>query len=99
MFKITSSTSSLTILQLLIDVVDKNEVGKNGGNKTNLSNLSTSKKSTGAGYLTSKGAKKGGNNPKRANGNTKKGIKAARGFNYLTPDTKKTFNYLRHVFT
>ena len=60
MLKTTSSTSLSTILQLFIDMADKDKVGgsKSSGNKTNLSNLSALKESTGAGYLTSKGAKK-----------------------------------------
>ena len=93
MLKILSPTSSSTILQS-INAADKNEVGdgKSGGNETNLSNSSMSKKSFGAGYLTSGGAKKGG-------GNTKKGVKAAKGPNYLNSAAKKAFNHLRHAFT
>ena len=71
---------------------DKVGDGQSNGNETNLSNLSMSKRSTGAGYLTSRGAKRG-------NGNTKKGVKAARGFDYLTSAAKKAFNYLQHAFT
>ena len=58
----------------------------------NLLNPSASKRSTGAGYLISKGAKRGA-------GNTKKGVKAARVPNYLTLAAKKAFNYLKHIFT
>ena len=50
--------------------------------ETNLSNPFASTRSTGAGYLTSRGAKKGG-------GTIKKGVKAARGSNYLTWAAKK----------
>ena len=67
-------------------------MGKNGGNGTNLSNLSALIRSTGAGYLTSGCAKRGG-------GNNKKGVKAAKGSDYLTPAAKKAFNHLRHAFT
>ena len=90
MFK---TSSKLIVLQSLIDAADDDEVGedKNNRNKTNLSNSSASKKSIGAGYLTSKGAKKVGSN-------TKKVVKAVRGSNYLTSDAKKAFNLLRHVF-
>ena len=91
MLRTLSPTGSSTILQS-IDVADEDEVGKSGGNGTNLLNLSMSTKYTGAGYLTSKGTKRGG-------GNTKKGVKAARGFDYLTPAAKKAFNHLRHAFT
>ena len=53
---ITSSpTSSLTFSS--IDVADEDKMSKSSGNGTNLSNLSPSTKSTGAGYLTSGGAK------------------------------------------
>ena len=78
----------------MIDAADEDEIGrsKSGGNKTSLSNPSTSKKSIGAGYLTFRGAKRGG-------GNTEKGFKAARGSEYLISDTKKAFNHLRHAFT
>ena len=74
MLKITNPTGSSTILQSSIDAADEDKVGgdKNYDNKTNLSNPSTSKRSIKAGYLTSKSAKKGGNNPKRGGGNTKK---------------------------
>ena len=77
MLRISSSTSSSTILQS-IDMADQDEVGESGSNRTNLSNLSMSTKSTKAGYLIPRGANKGG-------GNTKKSVKAARSFNYLTP--------------
>ena len=75
-------------------MADKNKVGdsESSGNEINLSNLSALKKSTRAGYLTSGGAKKG-------SGNSKKGVKAARGPNYLNLAVKKVFNYLRHAFT
>ena len=78
----------------MIDTTDKNKVGrgKNSRNETNLSNPSSSKKSTGAGYLTYRGSKKSG-------GNTKKGVKAARDSDYLISDAKNAFNYLRHTFT
>ena len=77
---------TLIILQSSIDVAGDNEVGrdKGGGNKTNLSNLYSSKKSTRVGDLTSKGTKKGGSNLNSDGNNTKKGVKAARGFDYLT---------------
>ena len=91
MLRTSSPTGSSIILQL-IDVADKNEVGESGGDRTNLSNLSTLTKSTGAGYLTSRGAKRDG-------GNTKKGVEAARGSDYLTSAAKKAFNHLRHTFT
>ena len=77
MLRTSSPTGSSTILQS-IDVADENEFGENGGNKTNLSNSFTSTRSTRAGYLTSECAKRGGSN-------TKKGVKAARDSNYLTP--------------
>ena len=57
-------------------MTNKNKFGKSDCNKTNLSNPSTSKRSTGIGYLNFGGAKKDG-------GNTKKGVKATKGFNYL----------------
>ena len=100
MFRTTSFAASSTNWQSLIDVVDEDKVGggKSGGNETNLSNPSALKKSTRAGYVTSKGAKIDGENPKRGSGNTKKGVKADRDSNYLIPDIKKTFNYLRHAF-
>ena len=91
MLKTSSPIGLSTILQS-IDVTDEDKVGESGGNKTNLSSLSASTRSTGAGYLTFGGAKKG-------SGNTKKGVKAARGFDCLTLVTKKAFNHLRHVFT
>ena len=101
MLRIISPTSLSTILQLLIDMADKYKVNRseNGGNKTNLSNLFTSKRSTGASYLTFGGAKKDGDNPKRGGGNTKKGVKSAKGSNYLTSDAQKTFNHLQYTFT
>ena len=91
MLKTSSLIGSSTILQS-IDVGDKDEVGENGGDKINLSNLSALTRSTGAVYLNSGGAKRGG-------GNTKKGVKAARGSDYLIPAAKKAFNHLRHAFT
>ena len=71
---------------------DKVGNGKDGGNETNLSNPSRSKRFIRVGYLTFGDSKRGG-------GNIKKGVKAARGSNYLTPAVKKAFNYLRHTFT
>ena len=91
MLKILSPTSSLTILQS-IDVADEDEVGESSSNKTNLSNPSALRRSTKAGYLTSRGAKKG-------SGNTKKGVKAVRSSDYLTSAAKKAFNYLYHTLT
>ena len=91
MLRISSRTSSSTILQS-IDMADENEIDKSGGNETNLSNPFASTRSTEAGYLTSKGAKKGG-------GNTKKGVKAATDSDYLTPAAKRAFNHLRDTFT
>ena len=88
----TSSLTGLSTILQLIDVADEDKVGESGDNGTNLSNPSTSTRSTRAGYLTSKGAKKG-------DGNTKKGVKAARGSDYLTLAAKKAFNSLRHAFT
>ena len=75
-------------------MADENKVGdsKSGGNETNLLNPSTSKKSTGAGYLTFGGAKKG-------SGNTKKGVKTSKSPDYLNLASKKAFNYLQHTFT
>ena len=89
MLKTTSLTSLSTILQSLIDTTDKYKVdgGENSGNKTNLSNPFVSKRSTRAGYLNFGGAKRG-------SGKTKKGVKGARGFNYLTLVAKKVFNHL-----
>ena len=82
------------MLQSSIDAANKDEIGRSkiGGNKINLSNPSVSKRFIGAGYLTSKGTKRG-------DGNTKKGVQAAQGSNYLTLDAKKAFNYLWHMFT
>ena len=93
MLKISSFTGSSTILQS-IDVADEDKVNRNKSDdkETNLSNLFASKKSTGAGYLTSENAKKSG-------GNIKKSVKAAKGSDYLTPAAKNVFNYLRHMFT
>ena len=77
-----------------MDMADKSKVSesKSDCNETNLTNLFTSKKSTKAGYLTSKSAKKGSSN-------TKKNVKAAKSSDYLTSDIKKACNFLRHVFT
>ena len=94
MLRTANPSSSSTISQSLIDVTSKNKVDKNVSNKINLSNLSALKKSTGAGYLISKGAKKDGNNFKKSGSNTKKSVKTAISFNYLTLDAKKAFNYL-----
>ena len=88
MFRTLSLTDSSIIMS--IDVED--EVGKSDGNGTSLSNPSASTKSTEAGYLTFGGTKKGG-------GNTKKGVKAAKGSDDLILATKKIFNHLRHAFT
>ena len=90
MLKTSSPTGLSTILQL-IDVSDKDDINESGGNGTNLSNPSISTRSTGAGYLSFGGTKKGG-------GNIKKDVKAAKGSDYLTPAAKKAFNYLRHAF-
>ena len=81
--------------------MDKDEVGegKSSGNKTNLSNPSTSKRSTKASYLTSKGVKKWVNNPKKTGDNIKNCVKAVGDFHYLIPNAKKAINYLRHAFT
>ena len=75
MVKTISLTGSSIILQS-IDLAYKDEIGdnQNGGNEINLLNPSALKRSTGASYLTFKGAKKSG-------GNTKKGVEAARGPN------------------
>ena len=101
MLRTTNAIGLSTILQSLIAVADKDNVdaSKSDGNKTNLSNLFTFKKSIGAGYLTSKGSRKGSENSKKGSHNTKKCVKADRGSNYLTPNTKKIFNHLRHAFT
>ena len=88
-------------MQLLIEAEDEDEVdeGESNSNETNLSNLSASKRSTKAGYLTSKDAKKGGDNLKRGGRNTKKSVKAARGSDYLILYATKAFIYLWHAFT
>ena len=91
MLRTLSPTGSSTILQS-INVAEENEVDESSDNGTNLSNSFASIRSTKAGYLTSKGVKRGG-------GNTKKGVKAAKSSDYLTPATKKAFNHLRHAFT
>ena len=96
MLKTTSFTNLSTILQSLIDATDKDEIdeGESDSNETNLVNSFKSKRSTGTGYLTFGGIKKGGNNLQRGGGNTKKCIKAAGGSKYLTPNIKKAFNYI-----
>ena len=91
MLKTLSLTGSSTISQS-IDVSDEDEVDESGGNGINLSNPSMSTRSTGADYLTSEDAKRGG-------GNTNKCVKSARGSDYPTPAAKKTFNHLVHAFT
>ena len=91
MLRILSPTSLSTILQS-IDMVYEDEVCESSGNGTNLSNLSVSTKSTRAGYLTFEDAKRGDDI-------TKKGVETAKGFDYLTSATKKTFNHLRYAFT
>ena len=91
MLRTLSPTGSSTVLQS-IDVADKDKVDKNGDNGTNLLNPSVSTRSIGAGYLTYGGAKRGGNN-------TKKGVGAAKGSNYLILAAKKVFNHLRYSFT
>ena len=90
MLKILSYTGLLTFLQS-INAADEYEVNKCFCNITNLSKLSTLTNSLRAGYLIFGGAKKGGNN-------TKKGVKAARNFDYLTLATKKAFSHLQHAF-
>ena len=91
---------TLIVLPSSINAASNNEVGggKNGGNKTNLSNLSTFKKFTKAGYLIFEDAKKGGNNPNSGGSKIIKGVKAAKSFNYLILDIKKTFNLLQYMF-
>ena len=91
MLKTLNTTGSSTISQL-IDVADEDEIGENSVNRTNLSNSFVSKRSTDMGYLIFKGTKKGA-------GNTKNNVKAARGFDYLTPAAKKAFNHLCQAFT
>ena len=91
MLKTLSLIGSSTILQS-IDMADEDEVIESNGNRTSLSNSSASTRSTKAGYLTPKGAKRGG-------GNIKKDVKAAKGSDYLTSATKKAFNHLWHSFT
>ena len=82
-------------------MADEDEIDgvESSGNETNLSNPFTFKKSTKAGYLISRNTKKASNNPKKGGGNTKKSVKTAKSFNYLTPNAKKDFNYLHHTFT
>ena len=87
-----SRTCALTILQSLID---EDKVGRidYGDNKTNLLNLSASKRFIGVGYPTSKATKFGNGNINSNNCNTKKSFETAKNFDYLTLDTKKTFNH------
>ena len=99
MLRTKSLTGLSMILQSSMDVADEDEFDKNGSNKINLSNPFARKKSTGAIYLTSKSAKKSGNNLKKSSGNTKKSIKNAKVSNYLTLEVKMVFNHLRHGFT
>ena len=75
--KTSSLTCALIILQS-INAVDEDEVGQSGADKTNLLNQSTSTRFTQTGYLIS-------GSVKRAGRNTKKVLKAARDFNYITP--------------
>ena len=91
MLRTLSLTGSSTISQS-INVADEDEVGESGSNGTNLSNLSASRRSTGVGYLSFGGAKKG-------EGNIKKGFKAARGSDYLILAAKEAFNHLQNTFT
>ena len=100
MLIMTNPTGLSTISQSLIGMADKDEVSgsESGSNKTNLSNPFVLKRSIEGCYLTFKGAKKGGNNLKKGGNNTKKSARAGRGSDYLTPDAKKTFNYLLHAF-
>ena len=87
----TLNPTSLSIILQSIDMADKDKFDESGGDGINLSNLSALTKSTGAGYLTFGGAKRGG-------GNTKKGVKAVTDFDYLILTTKTAFNHLRHTF-
>ena len=91
MLRTSNPIGSSTILQS-INTADEDEIDESDGNGTNLSNPSASTRSTGAGYLTSGSAKRGG-------GNTKKGVKATRDSNYLIPAAQKAFNHLRNAFT
>ena len=101
MHRTTNAIDLSSFLQLWIDMAEEDKVSRNdnSGNETNLSYPSTSKIFNKAGYLSSKGAKKGGGNLKRGSGNIKKDVKAAKGSNYLISGAKKTFNLLQHVFT
>ena len=90
MLKILSPTGPSIILQST-DMAEEDEVDENNGNRINLSNPSASIRSTGADYLSFRGAKKSG-------GNTKKAVQATKSSDYLTLAAKKAFNYLRHVF-
>ena len=98
MLKTINSTGSSTISPSSIDATDKDEIDESIYNKTNLSNSSISKRSTRVSYLTFRGAKKGGYNPKRGGSNIKNYIKAARSSFYLILDPKNVFNHLRHMF-
>ena len=89
-----SSFTGLSITSQLIDMANEDEFGdgESGGNETNLSNLFALKKYTKTDYLTSRGTKRGSSN-------TKKGIKATKGLNYLTQAAKKlltTYNMRLH---
>ena len=88
----TSSPIGLSTILQSINMADEDEVCESNSNKTNLSNPSALTRSTGAGYLTSGGAKRGGDN-------TKKCVKVARRSDYLTLAAKKAFNHLRHAFS
>ena len=72
-------------------MADENVVGESDGNGTNFLNLFASTRSIKAGYLISESATIGGDN-------TKKSVKASRGYNYLILAAKKAFNHLRHAF-
>ena len=82
MHQTANLTSSSIIFKLLIDTADEDKIGESDDNGTNLLNPSASKTSTRVGYSTSRGAKKGGNNPKRNGYNTKKDVKASKDSNY-----------------
>ena len=82
MLRTMSFTSLSTILQSInIADEDENSESESAVDETNLSNPSTSKRSTRVAYLTSKGAKRGGNN-------TKKSVKAAKDPDYPIPAAK-----------
>ena len=99
LLRTTNLTCLSPISQSLINAVDENKVDESGDVETNLSNLSTSRIFTRAGYLTSKDAKKGVDNPKKGGSNTKINVKTTRGSDFLIPDAKKTSNHLWHAFT